>query len=546
MRSLNKNSSDACSLYSVFLFKLLLLVMPICLFLSYHPVIKLGESESMYFELSVAEIWLVLFDLVGLVTLIRKRMLFRNCRKWWVVMLLPLWITLSVVWSLNRTRGLLTAGMLWCVVMAVYAIWTLRDELDVRFRVRWWKWFMGSTLVVCAWCVVQCVLDLTGASQSCSLLCDGCTYRMFGFPHPNGFAIEPQFMGNLLLAPVFASVWLWLAKKHIKRKQEREYSRDSHFYNGSGGFALIFQYQILIRDRCKNDNGSYSLCSCFPLICFFATATTLFLTFSRGAIYAFVVGMLFMSGYVVAKERKKTRGVIWKRVGVAWALVVGAFVVSLVAQGVMAEVSPTTDTFGDGVAKVVNHLSLGIIDVKGADKTEVEPVENPVEKFEDKSTNDSKNDSKNDSGDDSKEEAVFSGYVAESTDTRVRLTGAAVKVWSSDIKTVVLGVGIGGAGQALYNNGLSPAPREIVQNEYASLLLETGLVGVILAVVFVVLVIRWMIKSRCELGLVFSLLVAFGVSLMFFSGLPNALHVYLMPVTLMALIGVKGTAAARG
>ena len=225
MRSLNKNSSDARSLYSVFLFKLLLLVMPICLFLSYYPVIKLGESESMYFELSVAEILLVLFDLVGLVTLIRKRMLFRNCRKWWVVMLLPLWITLSVAWSLNRTRGLLTAGMLWCVVMAVYTIWTLRDELDVRFRVRWWKWFMGSTLVVCLWCVVQCILDLAGVSQSCSLLCDGCTYRMFGFPHPNGFAIEPQFMGNLLLAPVFASVWLWLSRKQTNKKPSRERSR---------------------------------------------------------------------------------------------------------------------------------------------------------------------------------------------------------------------------------------------------------------------------------------------------------------------------------
>lgn len=542
MRSLNKNSSDVRSLYLVFLFKLLLLVMPICLFLSYHPVIKLGESESMYFELSVAEIWLVLFDLVGFVTLIRKRMLFRNCRKWWVVMLLPLWITLSVAWSLNTTRGLLTAGMLWCVVMAVYAIWTLRDELDVRFRVRWWKWFMGSTLVVCAWCVVQCILDLAGVSQSCSLLCDGCTYRMFGFPHPNGFAIEPQFMGNLLLAPVFASVWLWLSRKQTNKKPSRERSRGVILTTAKSDSALYSSTSSSSVAVVKMTTGSRFLCSGFLLVYFLIITTTLFLTFSRGAIYAFAVGMLFMSGYVVAKERKKTRRVIWKRVGVAWALVVGAFVVSLVAQGVMAEVSPTTDTFGDGVAKVVNHLSLGIIDVKGADKTEVEPVENPVEKSEDKSTNDSKNDS----GDDSKEEAVFNGYVAESTDTRVRLTSAAVKVWSSDIKTVVLGVGIGGAGQALYNNGLSPAPREIVQNEYASLLLETGLVGVILAVVFVVLVIRWMIKSRCELGLVFSLLVAFGVSLMFFSGLPNALHVYLMPVTLMAMIGVKETAVTKG
>ena len=201
---------------------------------------------------------------------------------------------------------------------------------------------------------------------------------------------------------------------------------------------------------------------------------------------------------------------------------------SLVGQGVMAEVSLTADTFGDGVAKVVNHLSLGIIDVKGGAKTEVEPVENPVEKYEN-----NPGDNFEDGG---KEEAVFSGYVAESTDTRVRLSGAAIKVWSSEVKTMVVGVGIGGAGQALFNNGLSPAPREIVQNEYASLLLETGLIGVILALVFVVFAIRWMIKSRREVGLVFSLFVAYGVSLMFFSGLPNALHIYLMPVMLMVLL----------
>ena len=524
-RSRDKTTTGSRFLCSDFLLKLLFCIMPLCLFLSYHPVIKLGESESMYFELSVAEIWLVVFDIVGLIALIQKRMLFRDCRKWWVMMLLPLWITLSVVWSLNTTRGILTAGLMWCVVMAVYAIWTLRDMFDARFRKKWLGWFLGSTLVVCAWCVVQCVLDLAGVSQSCSLLCDGCTYRMFGFPHPNGFAIEPQFMGNLLLAPAMTSAWLFVMK-HNKRKRERERSRDSHFHNGSGGLALIFQYQILVRDRCKNDNGSHSLCSRFLLLCFFIIVATLFLTFSRGAIYAFLVGMLFMSGYVIA--RAKNRGVMWKRVGVTWGLVVGAFVVSLVGQGVMAEVSPTADTFGDGVAKVVNHLSLGIIDVKSGAKTEVEPVENPVEKSES-----SLGDNSDDGG---KEEAVFSGYVAESTDTRVRLSGTAIKVWSSDVKTMVVGVGIGGAGQALFNNGLSPAPREIVQNEYASLLLETGLVGVILALVFVVFTIRWMIKSYREVGLVFSLFVAYGVSLMFFSGLPNALHIYLMLVALMTLL----------
>ena len=476
---------------SELVFRFLLLLMPICLFLSYHPVIKLGESESMYFELSVAEIWLVLFDIVGFVVMMQRKVLFRDCRKWWIWLLLPLWITLSVAWSLNRTRGLLTAGMMWCVAMAIYTIWTLRDMFDARFREKWWKWFWGATLAVCAWCVVQCIMDLTGMPQSCSLLCDGCTYRMFGFPHPNGFAIEPQFMGNLLLAPAMVGVWLFLGKRQKV---------------GWLAFVVIM---------------------------------TLFLTFSRGAIYAFLVGMLFMSGYVMAKTSQKKREATWKRVGVTWGLVVGAFVMSLVTQGVMAEVSPTGDTFSGGVAKVVSHLSLGIIDLKYGDKTEndavKESVEKSVEKPVEESVEMSGDSSRNGSEVGNKEEAVFDGYVAESTDTRVRLSGAAIKVWSSDVKTMAVGVGLGGAGQALYNNNLSPAPREIVQNEYASLLLETGLIGMLLAVVFVIFAIRWVVKSHSGAGLILSLFVVYGVSLVFFSGLPNVLHIYLMPIALMVM-----------
>jgi O-antigen ligase len=90
-------------------------------------------------------------------------------------------------------------------------------------------------------------------------------------------------------------------------------------------------------------------------------------------------------------------------------------------------------------------------------------------------------------------------------------------------------VGLGGAGFALYNNGLSPAPKEIVQNEYASLLLETGLVGASLFVLSLVLVIGVIWKNFARVVLI-GLLAAYGVSLMFFSGLPNGLHIVLFPM----------------
>ena len=503
-----------------FLFKFLLCILPLCLFFSYHPVIGLGGNESMNFELSLPLIWLVLFDIVAVVLLARRRELFKWVRHGWMWVLLPLWLSLSIVWSLNVTRGVLTAGIMWLIFVAGYGMWTLRDLLNARYKEKWWKWLIGSTLFVCGWCVLQCILDLVGVSRECSLMCEGCTYHMFGFPHPNGFAIEPQFMGNLLLAPILALIYLLIAKTNMPRV-----------------FSSVTRGEKLSALRKKSSNNSGDNFSPVALrlyssktlgILVFIMITVLFLTFSRGAIYAFVVGMVVMSVVMVVRE-KKSRSKVAKRVGIVWGIMVVAFVVALNVQGLMAQVSRTDDTYVTGVTKVLNHLSLGVIDVRGdaSDAKEQEVsgeveegdlvVENSVENLVDKD----------------EEKSAFDGYVAESTDTRLRLTGAALEVWSKDFKTAMVGVGIGGAGFALYNNGLSPAPKEIVQNEYASLLLESGIVGVLLTGILLVLVIRMVWRNGNVM--VMALLVAYGVTLFFFSGLPNALQIYLMPVVLMVM-----------
>ena len=113
-----------------------------------------------------------------------------------------------------------------------------------------------------------------------------------------------------------------------------------------------------------------------------------------------------------------------------------------------------------------------------------------------------------------------------------------MEVWGQDFGNVMFGVGLGGAGQALYVNSLSPAPKEIVQNQYASLLLETGLVGIGLLILTLVLVVRVVLKSPWRV-VILSLIIAYGVTLCFFSGLPNALQIYLMPGVLLA-IGAVG------
>ena len=545
-----KNTSGSGLLGFEKLLQTLVLIMPACLFLSYFPVISLGGNASMNYELSVALLWLAVFDAVGFAGLFSKkwRLSSKRMLKKWGWLLFPVWVSLTIIWSLNHMRGILTAGIMWLVIFAGLLMWNYRELFSGEFRQRWAKWFLGTSLAICGWCFLQCVLDLAGVSRENSLMCAGCTYQMFGFPHPNGFAIEPQFMGNLLLAPTVVAAWLYI-EKQTKRKPEREHSRDSHFHNGPGGLALVFPYQFLARGRCKNDNGSCFLCSRFLLVCFLIITATLFLTFSRGAIYAFVVGMLFLSGFLVFRERKEMRREIWRRVGMVWGVVVLSFLFTLNLQGMMAAVSPTNDTYFSGISKVVNQLTLGVIDIRGeggaktgADVSEENEALESEGILQEDTTKDEQETEKalqDDSKEKEKEtESVFDGYVEESTGTRVRLNDAAIQIWSKNLKNAVLGVGLGGAGQALYNDELSPAPKEIIQNEYFSLLLETGVVGLILGVLMVTIFIRKMIRGE-NAGMVLALMVAYGVSLMFFSGLPNALHIYL----LLALFGVVGFGA---
>lgn len=535
------------------IFRLFICILPGVLFFSYWPVIHFGSSESMNFEISLPLIWLVVFDLLVIVMGWRKKEFWRGIIQRWMWLLLPLWLSVSVLWSLNPVRGLLTVGILWLIYLAVYGMWYQRDLLKCgRFRDVFWKVFWGSTLVVCAWCIVQCVLDIVGVPRRYSLMCEGCTYAMFGFPHPNGFAIEPQFMGNLLLAPVIVVMWFIVKPQSIK-KLKLERSRGVVLTTGQADSAPNCSSGSSSVPVVKTTTGSRFLGSNFLILCGFIITFTLFLTFSRGAIYAFLMAMVVMSGWVIVdawrtrqsivKKKKRVTntesGIMWQgmmRVLRVWGIVIGAFVAALATQGLMAELSPTNDTFQSGVAKVVNQLTLGKIDIRGGEGSVSDgPIDGAglkVEPLEENDKRDTNADSARVSENDKR--AVFDGYVAESTDTRLRLTGAALEVWGQDAKTMLLGVGLGGAGQALYDNGLSPAPKEIVQNQYASLLLETGVVGVGLMALTIVLILRVVWKSNVRMMLI-CLMVAYGVTLLFFSGLPNALHVYLLLALLMYL-----------
>lgn len=214
---------------------------------------------------------------------------------------------------------------------------------------------------------------------------------------------------------------------------------------------------------------------------------------------------------------------------ILWPVIILSFVVTLNLQGLLTEVGPTNDTYVDGVSKVINHLSLGIIDLRGEDVSEGDEMDDGSAVRENEQDVQVAQDT---------QDAVFDGYVEESTNIRMQLTEAAMTVWASDFRIAMVGVGIGGAGQAMYDAGLTESPKEIVQNEYASLLVEVGVVGMALVIFTAVMVVRWVIKNGGESSpLLLTVMLAYAITLMFFSGFANALQVYLLPAVLAVVCG---------
>lgn len=492
--------------------------LPAVLFFSYYPILKLGQNSTMNFELSLPLLWLVLFDILVIIYLIalgvkthqksqkprkpsqksRKSARYSRLgfnfpgisdRRIFLLSLFPFFVTLSSLWSANPLRALLTSGIIWLIFLAVFALLYVLPLLNLpnNFPRRLLVSFFVASLLVCIFCWVQSILDIFGVGREGTLLCLGCTYHSFGFPHPSGFAIEPQFMGNLLLAPTLTALYL-LVFHHKKQ-------------------LPISSCRILSERR---------------LLVFFCVvfSSTLFLTFSRGAIYAYVIALVILLIFALRRHRFRIGLILIPAL---------TFIFVVAMQGVFTVIGPTNDSFLGGVSKSLHQLSLGIIDIRPKAQ---DGVADRQERESSISNADSGSLAET-SSEGSSEQPIFEGYVPESTNVRLGLNRVAFTTWTENPTRIFFGVGLGGAGVAMHESNPESvaSPKEIVQNQAFSLLLELGLVGVLLVILMLMVLFspRSGFWSNPALPLFASLLVAYLVTLNFFSGLPNALQIYLLP-----------------
>lgn len=444
------------------------LMAPIMIWFSYLPQISLAEDGTMNYELSLTLIYVVILAIVGLPRVWHRRSELRQLGLVRLASAFVGWSGLCVIWSDNRTRGLLTFAV-YVVLYLVFLALVTERRLLCRLLPKLVRVAIWMTISACLLAITQMVLGTFVITNRHSLgLCAGCVAGQFGFIRPNLLAIEPQFLGSLLLTPLLYITYLTLRGKHDYAKQ-----------------PLLLVLML----------------------------TTLWLTLSRGAIYAYLAGLIVM----ILLVRK------WRRMLAVVGSVALSLVICLVCQGALASANPRIDSsFTQAVSTSLNHLSMGIIRLPYQRKS---PTSLPsIPREHDK-------------------QPAYRGYVAESTNVRLSLTKTALAAWrSNQLGRQLFGTGLGSAGIVLARQTGSQYQKEIVQNEFVEVLLERGLIGLVLLGGLVALYGRLCSQRRDYLALV--ILVAYLAQWCFFSGLPNALHIYLVLALLSAKL-LDGTSAGK-
>lgn len=442
------------------LFEKLLLLAPIFIWFSYQPNFNFGQISGTNIEFSLFQIFLVILALSSLPLIIKNRQDLIKNKAALLVGSFVAWNYLGLFWSVNVPRTLLTSlvlSILYAVFLGLISSFKLKKMSFLLIQV---YVFMATIMSL-----IAAVQVIYGAWTDYGL-CSGCLARGFGFVRPSAFSIEPQFFGSLLIFPM-----IWLIKRSIERKASR-----------------------------------------FEVIMLFIQIFAMYLTLSRGAIFALALAVIVLLFSFVKDKKQFKSGLIFVVI-----IISSGFLSGMVFHGIFTQLNPrVSDGFYDSISKSVNQMSLGVVKLPKIDKPKpeaspkIENIQGPEP-----------------------EKAAFDGYVEKSTDERTNMLSLGIETWSKDFKTILLGVGAGGAGRAIHSyTQKTSTDLEIVQNEFIEILLENGLVGFGL---FIGIIFGFFYSTRIKKW-AWAVFIGILVQWFFFSGLPNSLHIYLILGAMFVII----------
>jgi|GEM_PF-2297153 len=115
----------------------------------------------------------------------------------------------SLLVTLNTPRTLLLGVSIGLLAGASLAMYVYVGQLGAglsQFMKRAGSWIVGVGAVVAAIGIVQFIVGSVDQTLVADGLCEGCRGGIFGFPRINGFAIEPQFFANALLPALLVTL----------------------------------------------------------------------------------------------------------------------------------------------------------------------------------------------------------------------------------------------------------------------------------------------------------------------------------------------------
>lgn len=169
----------------------------LCVF-SYLPLLQFGMITGTHIDVSLVYIALMFTAICAVPEVWRHRTVVWSYPAWRWLIAYQLFVSLSVLWSQNVSRALLTIAFGWALIAVVSLVLVYRAPLK-RHSPTIERWVRIAIYVSLWWAGWQLIGDAFHMPNWTTLLPPQYGGDVFGVARPTAFALEPQFFGSLLL-----------------------------------------------------------------------------------------------------------------------------------------------------------------------------------------------------------------------------------------------------------------------------------------------------------------------------------------------------------
>lgn len=383
----------------------------------------------------------------------------------WMVVLL-VWLSLSFLWGSRTTHELYYIGLVLASFLFALGIFTLLKvggvSKDLIVRV-----VSIAGVVLSLGAVWQFVGESAGVDRAYTNICKTCLQYDIGVARSSGFSQEPEHFSTVLLAPLVLLLLLLVGQKLNKRS-----------------------LSLWVGTAC--------------------IVIALLLASSRSGLLALA---FILCTFIVFAIRRQAKPFIYGLGGTCTVAVMLAL--GLVAwSGTVGEATGSKYT----LERYVAHVSGGVVTL-GGERERLSEVEDSIkQKVEVKSSESEEFNYVTDATN-----YGPSGAIVYSTQSRLETYKTAIAIWTQSVRNLLIGVGWGNFGAAAQaRNPTAFNKNTIVNNQYLQVAVELGLIGVVLFIGSVVVAARFLYRSALDAKVKFAvyvLFVAYGIQLLFYSGL---------------------------